>query len=220
MYKIENLTKKYDGNVIIDNLTLNIKKNKINSIIGRSGIGKTTLLNILSGLDKEYSGDISDFQGKKISFIFQDDRLIDYLSVFDNLKLVLDDEKNAYDIITTALEKCGIKEYSNYYPTKLSGGMRQRINILRAFIVKSEIMLLDEPFKSIDLKLKEDIKKFFVSLHNETRNTCILVEHDIDTVIDISDNINLMSDDKFKLKKHFDDLSDKKRIAQIIREDI
>lgn len=93
MYKIKNLTKKYDGNVIIDNLSLNIKKNKINSIIGRSGIGKTTLLNILSGLDKEYSGDISDFQGKKISFIFQDDRLIDYLSVFDNLKLVLDDEK-------------------------------------------------------------------------------------------------------------------------------
>ena len=211
MYKIKNLTKKYDGNVIIDNLSLNIKKNKINSIIGRSGIGKTTLLNILSGLDKEYSGDISEFQ---------DDRLIDYLSVFDNLKLVLDDEKNAYDIITIALEKCGLQEYSNYYPTKLSGGMRQRINILRAFIVKSEIMLLDEPFKSIDLKLKEDIKNFFVSLHNETGNTCILVEHDIDTVIDISDNINLMSDDKFKLKKHFDDLSDKKRIAQIIREDI
>ena len=134
MYKIKNLTKKYDGNVIIDNLTLNIKKNKINSIIGRSGIGKTTLLNILSGLDKEYSGDISDFQGKKISFIFQDDRLIDYLSVFDNLKLVLDDEKNAYDIITTALEKCGIKEYSNYYPTKLSRGKNQYIKSLHSKI--------------------------------------------------------------------------------------
>lgn len=218
MYKVKNLSKSYDKNLIIDNLSLDIYDNKINSIIGRSGCGKTTLLNIISGLDKDYSGNIDDFKDKKISFIFQEDRLVEHLNVFENLKLVLEDNYNAYKTIHCFLEKCDMDKYISYMPNKLSGGMRQRINIIRAFITKPEIMLLDEPFKSVDIKLKENIKNFVLQLHRQTQNTCIIVEHDIQSVLDISDNINILSSKPAKLKAHLDDIKSKDKI--ILKEQI
>lgn len=218
MYKVRNISKYYGENLIIDNISLNIRTNQINSIIGRSGCGKTTMLNIIAGIDKDFVGDIDDFKDKKISFVFQEDRLVNHLDVFENLKLVLDYKENHREKIIQALKKCDMENYIHYLPKNLSGGMRQRVNIVRAFLTNPDIILLDEPFKSIDIKLKDDIKNTILNLQKDISTTCILVEHNIDIIMDISDNINVLSYNPAKLSLFIENVhqKDKKLIKSQI----
>lgn len=133
--------------------------------------------------------------------------MIEWKKVKDNLSLVLKgkmDKKTIEDTIDKYLRSVNLHNYKNYYPSKLSGGMRQRISILRAFIYPSKVLIMDEPFKSLDINNKRIVVEFFKKLKAMEKRTCILVTHDIGEAIELADKIVILSDKPSKVKKCMD----------------
>ena len=203
--RIENINKRYGDNIIFNNFQIDFYENKINCILGKSGCGKTTLLNIISGVVKNDESDFKGIEDLGVSYIFQDDRLIDWLSVEDNIKLVIKkhyDEAKVNELCEKYLKLVGIYEYKNYYPQRLSGGMRQRVNIARAFIYPSKIIIM-ENFKKI--------------LEEENR-TVLFVTHDIDEALYLGDVAFILGDRPLKIKNIFKEIkdTDKEKISEYI----
>lgn len=206
MYKTEGLSKYYGKLKVLDNISLEFPKEKTTCILGPSGCGKTTLLNILAGLTPKDSGELFGFESEK-SYIFQEDRLIPWKNVKENLELVLKgkmDKKEAQRLIDKYLSLANLEEYKKYYPYELSGGMRQRINILRAFIYPSRLIIMDEPFKSLDINNKKILMDFFMDLREKDRKTCIMVTHNIDEAILLAHRIVIFTDKPTKVRKVID----------------
>ncbi|MGM0641762.1 MAG: ATP-binding cassette domain-containing protein [Thermotogota bacterium] len=188
--KIENISFSYKETKVIQNLNMKIEKNKTTALIGESGSGKTTILYLLSKLRKDYKGKIKNVP-KKISFVYQDDRLIPWLNINDNIKIVNPNLEN--QDIEEFLSMMNIQEKQFVYPDKLSGGMKKRVNIARALAYNPELLLLDEPFSSLDLKTKynliEDLKEIF----NKKNITTLIVSHDPHEISEVSDKLYLLS---------------------------
>ena len=219
--RIENINKRYGDNIIFNNFQIDFYENKINCILGKSGCGKTTLLNIISGVVKNDESDFKGIEDLGVSYIFQDDRLIDWLSVEDNIKLVIKkyyDEAKVNELCEKYLKLVGIYEYKNYYPQRLSGGMRQRVNIARAFIYPSKIIIMDEPFKSIDIKNKQIIMENFKKILEEDNRTVLFVTHDIDEALYLGDVAFILGDRPLKIKNIFKEIkdTDKEKISEYI----
>ncbi|MDE7075753.1 MAG: ATP-binding cassette domain-containing protein, partial [Clostridia bacterium] len=153
MISIKNLTKKYQSRAVYENFSLDIEDSGITCILGESGCGKTTLLNAVAGLIN-YEGEITK---KSVSYVFQNSRLMPNLTVEDNLKFIGADGGEAKKM----LEKVGLGDKLNSYPAQLSGGEAQRVSLCRAFLKKSEVLLMDEPFSSLDLKTKLSVMELF-----------------------------------------------------------
>ncbi len=169
--KIVNLTKSFAENKIFDCYNIEFESGKINYLMGESGVGKTTLLRIISGLDKDFSGEVI-FDGK-ISYVFQEPRLFPTISVLRNLTVVNDSPKlNAKKLLKTVeLNGC-----EDMLPSELSGGMKMRLSIARAIFYDPDIIIMDEPFASIDTDMKDRIApKIFKLLNGKT---VIIVSHD------------------------------------------
>lgn len=179
--QIKNLCKSYENHKVLYNFSMNFIKNKITVITGPSGCGKTTLLNIIGGIEKDYNGQIIS-PNNSISYIFQEDRLLPHLTVYENIAFVLKSTMSKEDmniIINKYLDMVKLSEYKHKLPNQLSGGMKRRVAIARAFAYKSRLLLMDEPFKGLDDKLKMEIIDEFLKLHKEDRRTVILVTHDM-----------------------------------------
>jgi NitT/TauT family transport system ATP-binding protein len=179
--QIKDLCKSYENHKVLYNFSMNFIKNKITVITGPSGCGKTTLLNIIGSIEKEYSGQVIS-PNNSISYIFQEDRLLPHLTVYENIAFVLKSTMSKEDmntIINKYLDMVKLSEYKHKLPNKLSGGMKRRVAIARAFAYKSRLLLMDEPFKGLDDKLKMEIIDEFLKLHKEDRRTVILVTHDM-----------------------------------------
>lgn len=192
---IKNINKKYDEKVLFDDLAINFYQGKVNAIVGKSGCGKSTLLNIISGITKNDNIDIDSLKELGISYIFQEDRLVEWLTVKENMKLVCSKKypKEELNFICDKyLEIVGIKEYKDYYPQMLSGGLRQRVNIARGLMYPSKIIIMDEPFKSIDIKNKHSIIESINKIQKKERRTIIFVTHDIDEALYLSDKIYIL----------------------------
>jgi len=195
--EIKKLEKSYQGKVVFNEIDISIKEKKINCLLGVSGIGKTTLLNAICGLIPIDSGDISDFKNKSFSFIFQEPRILNWKTVYGNINFVLKDiyDKNHADVVTKKyISMVGLPEYANYYPYQISGGMQQRVAIARAFAYPSEILIMDEPFKSLDFKLKKNLMESFINLWDKDRRTVIFVTHDLDEAVCLGDNIFVLDE--------------------------
>ncbi|SHK37314.1 NitT/TauT family transport system ATP-binding protein [Clostridium cavendishii DSM 21758] len=204
--KINNLYKKFEKKVIFENFNISFNKDAVNIILGKSGCGKTTLLKIISGIIKKDSGEIFIGDSNEISYIFQEDRLVEWLTVKENIKLVIknDYKKNELDgICEKYLTLVGIEDCANYYPQKLSGGMRQRVNIARAFAKPSKIIIMDEPFKSIDIKNKVDIMLAFNKVLQKENRTVLFVTHDIDEAFFLKGKIYVLGGTPTKVIKEF-----------------
>ena len=188
--ELTNVSKKYGDKVIFDSLSFSFKENEIHCIMGPSGVGKTTLVRMISKLT-DYEGNITNVD--KVSYIFQEDRLIPSLTVYQNLDYVIKgvykDKDVRKEIINSILEKMELKEYSNYYPKELSGGMAQRVSIARAFIYPSTLLIMDEPFKQMDKELKDRIIKEFLLLLKENKKTILYITHDLEEAKSITKNI-------------------------------
>lgn len=179
--QIKDLCKFYENHKVLYNFSMNFIKNKITVITGPSGCGKTTLLNIIGGIEKDYNGQIIS-PNNSISYIFQEDRLLPHLTVYENIAFVLKStmsKEDMHTIINKYLNMVKLSEYKHKLPNKLSGGMKRRVAIARAFAYKSRLLLMDEPFKGLDDKLKTEIIDEFLKLHKEDRRTVILVTHDM-----------------------------------------
>lgn len=193
--KFENITKKYGDKTVFSSFDLEIADGKITALFGGSGVGKTTLLNIVAGLT-EYQGTVSD--AGRCSYIFQEQRLIPTLTVAKNLDYVLPRVKGDKEIrkqkISEILEKVGLAEYENVYPNALSGGQAQRVAIARAFLYPSQVLLMDEPFRGLDVGTKDKLMKLFLSMWKEDRRTVILVTHGIEEGLLLADDWIVLGD--------------------------
>lgn len=221
MISIKNINKSYGENTIFDNFKIDFYENKVNCILGKSGCGKSTLLNLISGIIED---DLQEFRGideQGISYIFQDDRLIDWLTVEDNIKLVVKKhykENDADKLCEKYLKLVGISEYNKHYPQMLSGGIRQRVNIARAFIYPSKIVIMDEPFKSIDIKNKYIIMEKFKEILKKENRTVLFVTHDIEEALFLGEKIFILGGKPIKINKVFQDINttDKNQISESI----
>ncbi len=185
-------------NLVLSNLTLDIKKNEFVSIFGPSGCGKTTLLNIISGLDKNFDGSLkinnNESNSKKnISYMFQSPRLFPWLTAIDNIKFPIKKNKNCNKIANNLIKNVGLEKFKDHFPSKLSGGMQRRISLARAFSNDPDILLLDEPFISIDKKTANQLKKLLINLWKKNKPIIIFVTHDINEAIELADRIIFLS---------------------------
>ena len=187
MIKIRNLNKRYGEKVVYENFNLDIEKDKVLVILGKSGCGKTTLLNVLAKLT-EYDGQIEGVDDS-VSMVFQKDYLVPNLTVEQNLKLV---NKNA-DVLS-ALEMVEMTECAKLYPKSLSGGMARRVAIIRAIIFKSTLLVMDEPTNSLDVGLKNKIYSTLKQLKKEYKKTVVIVTHDLDEALSLADRVIVLGD--------------------------
>ncbi|MCC0706558.1 ABC transporter ATP-binding protein [Clostridioides sp. ES-S-0190-01] len=215
---IENINKKYDNHIIFKNFNIDFNIDNVNCILGKSGCGKTTLLNIISGIIENDTCNLnikesSNKIGSKIdvSYIFQEDRLIDWLTVEENIKIVVNKHysKTQLDkVCDEYLDLVGIIKYKKFYPQMLSGGLRQRVNIARAFIYPSKTIIMDEPFKSIDAKNKQIIMDNFKDILKKEKRTVLFVTHDIEEALFLADNIFILGDSPMRIKKELKNSSE------------
>lgn len=201
---IKNINKKFNEKIIFEDFNIDFYKNEVNCIVGKSGCGKSTLLNIISGIIPNDSENFKTMETYGVSYIFQDDRLIDWLTVGENITLVVKkiySRSRSNELCNKYLDLVGIREYKDYYPQMISGGIRQRVNIARAFIYPSKVIIMDEPFKSIDVINKEIIINNFKNILKQDERTVLFVTHDIDEALLLSDKIYVLGNSPVQIKK-------------------
>lgn len=191
----KNFSFSYPDKEIYKNFNTVFPGGKINVVLGASGVGKTTLLNALTGLSG-FDGEIENMP-KNVSYIFQSDRLVKTISVEKNLDFVLKNvipdkiaRKNAIYDMAKLLE---ISDVLKRLPTEISGGQAQRVQMVRAFLYPSEVMLLDEPFKGLDVSLKTRLIKKFLELWGRDGRTVVLVTHDVYDALLMGDKVFVLS---------------------------
>ncbi len=195
----------------LNDLNISINSGEFVAIVGPSGCGKTTILSIICGLIKPTTGNVIVAGEKvtkpspKVGYMFQRDNLFEWLTISKNTLLGLEiiKKKNpktkAY--VKELLEKYGLKEFSTHYPTELSGGMRQRVALIRTLASSPEILLLDEPFSALDYQTRLVVQDDISSIIKSEKKTAILVTHDISEAIAMSDRIMVLSSRPGKVKK-------------------
>lgn len=186
----------------LDNITFDIRKNEFISILGPSGCGKSTLLRILAGLSELDSGNI-DKKNIELSMVFQEDALMPWMTVGKNvglgLKLKKYDRKEIDNRVNWALELVGLEKYKKYYPYQLSGGMKKRVAIARCLVLKSPLVLMDEPFSALDIVTKTGIQEDLSILRKKEQFAVCMVTHDIEEAIYLSDRILIVSGEPAKV---------------------
>lgn len=203
--KIDNLTKRYDEAVVYSDFTLAFNEGIITCILGPSGCGKTTLLNIIGGIIAPDSGSLSGFEGMVMSYIFQDPRLLPWKTVGGNIDFVINrtippaEREKKVERFIRLVELDG---YTDHYPSQLSGGMRQRVSISRAFACPSDIILMDEPLKGLDIALKQNLIRSFSRIWKADRRTVIFVTHDVDEALMLGEEIIVLSRSPVRITAH------------------
>jgi len=201
MIDINIQNKSFNEVKVLEDIEFKIKEQEFISIVGPSGCGKSTFLNLLANLETDYKGDIS-MPYKNISFMFQDDRLLPWLSIKDNLLLV--SKSKDLDEINDILKLVALEDVLDKFPKALSGGMKRRVALARAFINQPEVIFLDEPFISLDFPTSQELKKEFLKLCNKFNPIVVLVTHDISEAILFSNRILFLSSKPAKIVLEFE----------------
>ena len=175
---VNNLSKKYNDKIVLNNFNCTFKNKSVSFVIGKSGVGKTTLIRILMGLEVADNGEIIGIKDKKISAVFQEDSLCENLSVLFNIKLVSENISNSQ--IENALELLDLKGCLYKRVRELSGGMKRRVAILRALLYDYDLLIMDEPFKGLDKVTKSKVMDFVINEIND--KSAIIITHDIDDI--------------------------------------
>ena len=202
---IDNIKKTYEDIVVLDNMNIKVYEGEFVSILGPSGCGKSTIFNIIANLI-DYDNGFVDINGN-LSYMYQKDLLLPYKTIIDNvtLPMILNKENKyiAYDKVKKYFNIFGLEGYENKYPSELSGGMKQRANFLRTYITSNDIMLLDEPFGALDSITKFSMQKWLLEVKSKVNSTILLITHDIDEAIMMSDRIYVISKKPSSVKKEF-----------------
>jgi NitT/TauT family transport system ATP-binding protein len=200
--KVDIRSKAYgNGNCVIENLAFTAQSGEFVAIVGPSGAGKTTLLNLIAGLDREMHGSIGFHSGEEIQasprtgFMFQEPRLMPWLSVQQNLELVLPPQAREHRVapLGDLLALVGLPGCSEMFPSQLSGGMQRRVALLRAFIVEPDLLLMDEPFQSLDAPTANQLRILLRELWQRTRPTVLFVTHSLREALSLADRVMFFS---------------------------
>lgn len=207
MLELKNIVKKYDGVTILDDVSLDIQKGEIVSILGPSGSGKTTLLNLILGITEVNSGTIC-FDGEDITnvpmekrgfnIVFQDYALFPNLNAYENIVYGLRNKPgiSTNEEVNEFIHLLGLEEHLNKRIDQLSGGQKQRVALARTMVMKPRILLLDEPLSALDGVIKESIKSKIKEIAREFHLTTIIVTHDPEEALTLSDQVLIINEGK------------------------
>ena len=227
--EISKLSKSFNNEAVFKDVSFSLIKNEILTLVGPSGCGKSTLLNIISGLDTNYSGNIifdslpSKDLIKNFSFVQQKDLLIPWKNVIENAVFGLELEgmnsEDSYPKAIKLLNKFNLENQEKKFPHQLSGGMRQRVSLMRSVLVDRPILLLDEPFASLDSITRENLQDWLLKLIKDFELSAILVTHDINEAVKISNRILVMGSEGSSIIDEIDISKslDKKKIPERIK---
>ncbi len=190
---------------VLENVNLTVYEGEFITIIGHSGCGKSTLLNMVAGFNKPTTGEVT-LQSRRITkpgpdrmVVFQNYSLLPWMSAFDNVNLavknVFPDKSKAErtEIVMSHLAMVGLADAANKKPKQLSGGMKQRVSIARALAIRPQILILDEPFGALDILTREELQEELLKIWQEQKITVLMITHDIDEAIFLSDRIVMMT---------------------------
>jgi ABC-type nitrate/sulfonate/bicarbonate transport system ATPase subunit len=208
MLEVKNVSKKFfhpDGDILaLDNINLSIAEHELTTIVGPSGCGKTTLLNCLAGFVVVDDGVISldgkpiNYDSSPVGYMSQDDGLLPWSTLEDNIALPLKLGKNnnkelIHKRVHELINIFGLAGFENHLPASLSSGIRQRVALARTYLTQKDILLLDEPFGKMDAFTRLELQEWFLSIWELERKTVVMVTHDIDEAILLSDQIYVLS---------------------------
>ena len=199
--EIKNLSYSFGDNHILKDINIYVKENEMVAIVGSSGVGKSTLFNLIAGVLKKQSGEIiingSDDYIGKVEYMLQKDLLFEHKTIINNVILPLIiakiDKKAALEEGRKILKQFNLEKYADKYPKQLSGGMRQRVALIRTYMFKRNIFLLDEAFSALDAITKKELHKWYLNLKKEFNLTTLLITHDIEEAIFLSDRIYILA---------------------------
>jgi NitT/TauT family transport system ATP-binding protein len=197
-YELRDLRASYDGSPVVDDISLVMPSGSVTVVLGPSGCGKTTLLNLIAGLKDADSGSRLGFEGCRFSYAFQEPRLLPWLDCRGNMDFALSGafpraSSGKAERIDRFLEAAGLGEASGLKPSELSGGMRQRLSLARSFAYPSDLLLLDEAFQAVDLRMKLELMDAFLRLFREERKTVVCVTHDVEEAAYLADRAVVLS---------------------------
>lgn len=220
--KVINIKKNYGEREILAGVSFEGEEGRVTVILGESGCGKSTLLGILSNNIKDFSGEIVFDRdiSSGISYIFQEDTLIPWKTVYENIEYVLKDKISALEMrayIEKYLKMVNLLEYKDEYPEHLSGGMKRRVGIARAFAYPSDYLFMDEPFEFLDIKTKGEIIEYFKLLQEKNKKTVLFITHDIESALKIGDKIVVFSSKPTRVKRVFDTVTNNEKLSDEIR---
>ena len=201
--KVKDISKSFDTEQIISNISLELKEGEIVSLLGVSGGGKTTLFNIIAGLSMPDSGEVlldgEDITGRpgNVSYMLQKDLLLPYYTIADNVALPLIvggmPKKEAREKAISHFEEFGLEGTEDKYPSQISGGMKQRAALLRTYMFSEKVALLDEPFSALDMMTKSTVHEWYLNVMEKIKLSTLFITHDIDEAILLSDRIYLLT---------------------------
>lgn len=192
---VEQLNFSYDGVVpVLQDLSFSVVQGEIFCLLGPSGCGKTTLIKLLAGLLTPTKGVISQGFKCQKSFLFQEPRLIPQMTVLENLRFTCPPNAASFETIEKLLKAVSLEKVMHYFPDELSGGMQQRLSVVRAFLHPSDLMLLDEPFKSLDVKIKLNVMDTFLSLWRQSPKTVMMITHDVLDAALLADHVLVLTE--------------------------
>lgn len=194
---ISGLSKNFGSRRVLNELNLSLEQGKVYCVLGASGAGKTTLLKTIAGIHNYDQGQIEfKFNGVAnlpISYAFQNNSIYPWLTVYENIEICFLDKVNTQVKINDYLMRVGFADWKNNYPSELSGGMLQKLNVLRAFVNDSELVLMDEPFAQLDFFQRSDLQKFTLEIHARSKNTILFVTHNIHEALIMADEVLIFS---------------------------
>lgn len=200
---VKDVTMSYEQQNIIEDISIELHEKELVCLLGASGGGKTTLFNVISGLNKPDKGSVflngEDITGKPghISYMLQKDLLLPYRTIEDNVALPLlirgDKKKTAREQVSIYFDEFGLEGTQKKYPHQLSGGMRQRAALLRTYMFSKDVALLDEPFSALDTLTKSDMHRWYLEVMDKIHMSTLFITHDIDEAILLSDRIYLLT---------------------------
>ena len=198
--EVKNLSYSFGNNPILKDINIHVNENEMVAIVGSSGVGKSTLFNLIAGVLKKQTGEIiinsSDDYIGKVAYMLQKDLLFEHKTIIDNVILPLIiakvNKKEALEEGNKILKQFNLDKYANKYPQQLSGGMRQRVALIRTYMFKRNIFLLDEAFSALDAITKKELHKWYLDLKKEFNLTTLLITHDIEEAVFLSDRIYIL----------------------------
>jgi len=197
------LNKQNEKLLIFNNFNIKINKGAVSAMVGPSGCGKTTLVNIIAGYIKPIMGEvlvnnkIINCPGEDRIVINQEDDLFGWMTVYENIKLMVKSE----EIIEKFLNLTNLLKFKNLYPNELSGGMKKRLSFARALVVNPEFIIMDEPFGSLDYQIKQKLHEELLNIVKASNKTVLLVTHDIEEAIFLSERIIILSKEPAEIKQ-------------------